>query len=82
LEHLRCPTSTDFRWYKDIFLSRVLIRSDKSQPYWKEFFFGGLPKYFAYKVREKLIQDGHNDYNNITNGEIICTVKKDRIKHI
>jgi predicted DNA-binding protein YlxM (UPF0122 family) len=53
LEHLKCPTLTDFKWYKDVFLSRVLlVRTDNRAPYWKEKFIGGLPKYFAHKVRK------------------------------
>jgi hypothetical protein len=75
LEHLKCHTLTDFRWYKDVFLSRVLIRTDNRALYWKEKFIGGLPKYFAHKVREKLNNDGHNDYTNLTYGEIINAIK-------
>jgi hypothetical protein len=75
LEHLKYPTLTDFRWYKDVFLSRVLIRTDNRAPYWKEKFIGGLPKYFAHKVREKLNNDGHNDYTSLTYGEIINVIK-------
>jgi hypothetical protein len=33
LEHLKCHTLTDFRWYKDVFLSRVLVRTDNRAPY-------------------------------------------------
>jgi hypothetical protein len=75
LEHLKCHTLTDFRWYKDVFLSRVLIKTDNRAPYWKEKFIGGLPKYFAHKVREKLNNDGHNDYTSLTYGEIINAIK-------
>jgi hypothetical protein len=76
LEHLRCPTLANFKWYKDIFLSRVLVRSDNSQPYLKEKFIGGLPKYFAYKVRERLLEEGYSNYATTTYGDIINTIKK------
>ena len=62
LVNLKCPTLSDFRWYRDVFLSKVLARNDNSQPYWKEKFFGGLPKHFAYQVREKLFNEGHTDF--------------------
>jgi hypothetical protein len=39
-------------------------------------FIGGLSKYFAQKVREKLNNDGHNDYTTLTYGEIINAIKK------
>jgi hypothetical protein len=76
LENLRCYTLSDFRWYKDVFLSKVLIRQDNAEAFWKEKFISGLPHYFAYKVREKLFEKGHTDYAQTTYGEIICTIQK------
>ena len=35
LNNLRCPTLSDFRWYKDVFMSRVMLREDSNQPFWK-----------------------------------------------
>jgi hypothetical protein len=67
---------SDFRWYKDVFLSKVLIRPDNAEAFWKEKFISGLPHYFAYKVREKLFEKGHTDYAQTTYGEIICTIQK------
>jgi len=75
LEHLKCPTVTNFRWYKDVFLLRVLVRTDNRAPYWREKFIGGLLKYYAHNVREKLNNDGHNDYTSLTYGEIINAIK-------
>jgi hypothetical protein len=67
---------TYFRWYKDVFLSRVLVRIDNRAHYWKEKFIGGLSKYFAHKIRKKkLNNDGHNDYTSLTYGEIINAIK-------
>jgi hypothetical protein len=76
LDNLRCYTLSDFRWYKDVFLSKVLIRPDNAEAFWKEKFISGLPHYFAYKVREKLYEKGHSDYAQTTYGEIICTIQK------
>ncbi|CAL9001840.1 unnamed protein product, partial [Prunus brigantina] len=36
LSNLRCPKLSDFRWYKDVFISRVMLRDDSNQPFWKE----------------------------------------------
>ena len=43
LINLRCPQLSDFRWYKDVFISKVLSRNDCQQSYWKEKFIAGLP---------------------------------------
>jgi hypothetical protein len=43
LSNLRCPTLSDFRWYKDVFLSKAMLREDSNQPFWKEKFINGLP---------------------------------------
>ena len=36
LNNLRCPTLFDYRWYQDVFISRVLLRKDCYKPYWKK----------------------------------------------
>ena len=41
LINLRCPTLTDYRWYKDVFLTNVLKREDGTQAFWKERFIAG-----------------------------------------
>ena len=38
LSNLKCRTLVDFRWYRDIFLTRVYTREDNQQPFWKEKF--------------------------------------------
>ena len=43
LINLRCPSLTDYRWYKDVFLTNVLKREDNTQDFWKERFIAGLP---------------------------------------
>ncbi|CAL9012793.1 unnamed protein product [Prunus brigantina] len=54
LSNLRCPKLSDFRWYKDVFISRVMLRDDSNQPFWKEKFVNGLPNLFAHKIRTTL----------------------------
>ena len=55
LNNLRCPTMSDYRWYQDVFLSRVMHRKDCFKPYRKEKFIDGLPPIFAHKIKQELI---------------------------
>ncbi|CAL9012685.1 unnamed protein product [Prunus brigantina] len=57
LSNLRCPKLSDFRWYKDVFISRVMLRDDSNQPFWKEKFVNGLPNLFAHKIRTTLNEE-------------------------
>ena len=68
---------SDYRWYQNVFISRVMLRKDCLKSYWKENFIAGLPPFFTYKVKEELI--GKNDtidYDNLTYGVIFSTIKK------
>jgi hypothetical protein len=38
LNNLKCLTMSNYRWYQNIFLSRVMFRFDSQKPYWKEKF--------------------------------------------
>jgi hypothetical protein len=82
LNNLRCPTMFDYRWYQDVFLSRVMFRSDSQKPYWKEKFIDGLPSLFVHKVKDELIDanTGLIDYEKLTYGDLFSTVKKLGIK--
>ena len=51
LNNLRCPTMSDYIWYQDIFISRVMLQKDYYKPYWKEKFIDGLSPIFAHKVK-------------------------------
>lgn len=76
LNNLYCKRLTDFRWYKDMFLSKVMIRPDCSNDYWKERFLSGLPSLFAEKVRTK-IRDRYNGkipYPQLSYGDLIRTI--------
>ena len=48
--NLKCPTLGDFRWYKDMYFSKVLIKTDRSLEFWKENFVNGLPKHFSRRI--------------------------------
>ena len=77
LINLRCPQLSDFRWYKDVFISKVLSRNDCQQSYWKEKFIAGLPYFFAQKVRLNVANnDGNIDYPSLTYGDIISSINK------
>ena len=52
----------DFKWYKDMFLVKIMTRSDCSSHYWNENFVAGLPTLFAEKVRQRI--------RNLYNGRI------------
>ena len=41
LSNLRCKTLGDFRWYEDVFITRVMHRSDCNSPFWKKKFING-----------------------------------------
>ena len=67
---------SDFRWYKNVFISKVLSRNDCQQSYWKEKFIASLPYFFAQKVRLELANndDGTIDYPKLS--DIISSINK------
>ena len=44
LQNIKCRTLSDFRWYHDVFISKLMIRDDARAPYLKELFLYGLPR--------------------------------------
>lgn len=81
LSNLTCPSLSDFRWYKDVFTSRVMMREDSNNSFWKEKFVNGLPNLFAHKIREELSKNlGFIDYDNLTYGDIISQIQKTGLK--
>lgn len=74
LINLCCPTLTHFRWYKDVFLSKIVMKSEGNSVFWKEQFIFGLPSLFGEKVRIRL-RNKHgglnNPYESYTYGELI-----------
>ncbi|PIA27489.1 hypothetical protein AQUCO_07700041v1 [Aquilegia coerulea] len=78
LMNLKCPTLTHFRWYKDVFITKITNRHDGNNAFWKEKFISGLPILFAEKVKNRL-KNKHDGiqipYDFYTYGELIgeCT---------
>ena len=54
LFNLRCKKFSDFQWYKNTFLTRVMLREDSNQPFWKEKFLASLPTLLGQKIRNKI----------------------------
>ncbi|XP_070045993.1 uncharacterized protein, partial [Nicotiana tomentosiformis] len=54
LNSLRCKTLSEFRWYKDTFMSRVMELPENKLEHWKAKFIDGLPSLFAERVRKVL----------------------------
>jgi len=72
LANLYCPNMSDYRWYKDVFLSKITLREDRFAGFWKERFLAGLPKLFSEKVKINL-EDHYGkpiNYNILTYGQI------------
>jgi hypothetical protein len=81
LSNLKCPTLNDFRWYKDVFLSRVMLRDDSNQPFWKEKFINGLAHLFAHKIKQVLVNENNViEYDNLTYENIISAIQKEDLK--
>ena len=81
LQNLRCRKLGDFRWYKDVYLSKVYTRIDSNQPFWKESFLHGLPKTLAKRVQMR-IKEKYNwiiPYDFLTYGELINFINKEAL---
>ncbi|XP_009599403.2 uncharacterized protein [Nicotiana tomentosiformis] len=76
LNNLNSPKLIDFRWYKDMFIEKVMIREDCGSTFWKERFISGLPRLFAEKVRTKIKDrfNGQVPYDNLTYGDLISFI--------
>ncbi|KAG5570709.1 hypothetical protein H5410_060475 [Solanum commersonii] len=73
LQNLRCKTLTSFRFYKDVFLRRVMELTKCNSSHWKSKFIDGLPALFVERVRKTLGGDSHSiNYDNYTYGKLIC----------
>ncbi|KAG5580068.1 hypothetical protein H5410_050695 [Solanum commersonii] len=72
LQNLRCKTLTSFRFYKDVFLSRVMELPECNSSHWKSKFIDGLPALFVERVRKTIRGDSHSiNYDNYTYGKLI-----------
>ena len=78
LINLRCPTLGDYRWYKDVFFSYLVQRTDCNQSYWKEKFVSGLPTLFSQRILSKMRQNFGQEvipWERITYGDLFSFVK-------
>ncbi|EYU30427.1 hypothetical protein MIMGU_mgv11b019214mg [Erythranthe guttata] len=66
LSNLRCRKLSDFQNYKNTFLSRVMLREDSNQPFWKEKFVTGLPTLLSEKIRNKIRETNTFKIDTIT----------------
>ena len=82
LQNLRCRTLSDFKWYHDVFLAKLMTRIDARAYFWKERFLYGLPRAFNEKVQESLRErnNGTIPYDELTYGDLISEVKKEGLK--
>ncbi|XP_068667495.1 uncharacterized protein, partial [Aristolochia californica] len=49
LQNFKCRTLSHFKWYKDVFITKVMQRPDANNEYWKAKYIDGLPTLFASK---------------------------------
>ena len=68
---------TNYRWYQDVFVSRIMLWKDCHKPYWKERFIDDLSPIFAHKVKQVLMGTNDSlDYDNPTYDDIFSAIKK------
>ena len=81
LTKLKYPKLHDFRWYRDVFLTKVMLRLDCNQSFWKEKFILGLPRLFSERIRINIREqfNGQIPYDKLTFGEITSIVTVERI---
>ncbi|XP_075076460.1 uncharacterized protein LOC142163103 [Nicotiana tabacum] len=76
LNGLRCKTLSEFKWYKDTFMSRVMKLSENKYENWKAKFIDSLPSLFAERVR-KVLRGSYSEIpnKNYSYGKLIgvCT---------
>ena len=81
LTNLKYPKLHDFRWYRDVFLTKVMLTLDCNQSFWKEKFILGLPRNFSERIRINIREqfNGQIPYDKLTFGEITSIVTVERI---
>ncbi|KAG5580725.1 hypothetical protein H5410_051352 [Solanum commersonii] len=80
LQNLRCKTLTSFRFYKDVFLCRVMELLECNSTHWKSKFIDELPSLFAERVRKILKGEGVSiKYDDYTYGNLISACVQEGI---
>ena len=82
LQNLKCRTLSDFKWYHDVFLAKLMSKGDARASFWKENFLYGLPRALNEKFQESLRErnNGTISYEDLTYGDLISEVKKEGFK--
>jgi hypothetical protein len=83
LSNLRCKKLSDFQWYKNTLLTRVMLREDSNQPFWKEKFLAGLPILLGEKIQNKIKETFTTKtipYDQLTYGELVSFTQKEGLK--
>ncbi|KAG5577385.1 hypothetical protein H5410_057519 [Solanum commersonii] len=71
LQNLRCKT-TSFRYYKDVFLCKVMELPECNNTHWKSKFIDGLPTLYAERVRKAIRGENHSiNYDDYTYGKLV-----------
>ncbi|KAG5590997.1 hypothetical protein H5410_041511 [Solanum commersonii] len=72
LQNLGCKNLTSFRFYKDVFLNRVMELPECNNTHWKSKFMDELLALFSKGVRKTLRGEGHSiNYDDYTYGKLI-----------
>ncbi|XVF21158.1 hypothetical protein REPUB_Repub12eG0066600 [Reevesia pubescens] len=80
LLNIKCRMMTDFQWYKDMFLTRIMQKKYCSNTFWKEKFIVGLLHSFAEKVKEKLESINITSYDGVSYDALVSLINKTRIE--
>ncbi|XVF38453.1 hypothetical protein REPUB_Repub20aG0103600 [Reevesia pubescens] len=76
LLNFKCRTMTNFQWYKNMFLTKVMRRKYCSNTFWKEKFITELLHLFAKKVRKKLKSINITSYDGVSYGVLVSLINE------
>lgn len=85
LSNITCNKLSDFQWYKNTFLTRVMLRKTQTSLSWKDKFLVGLPTLLGERVRNKIKDTSSTKtipYNQLTYGEHFSSPKKKVLRYI
>ncbi|KAA0050625.1 Enzymatic polyprotein [Cucumis melo var. makuwa] len=76
---MKCPKMSDFKWYKDIFMSRLYNLTTCRDVVWKHKYVEGLPKYVREKFYSTMVTNSGGtdiDWEGISYRDINSTIQK------
>ena len=83
LSNLQCKKLSDFQYYKNTFLTRLMLRDDSNQPFQKQKFLAGLPTLLGKKVRNRIRESSSKkiiSYDDYTFGQLSSFIQKEGLK--